>query len=145
MPNYDTGGKCYDAVGGRKPARHIGVSPDRAERPPGPSTLYHNCKKIGASIGLPDARLHDLRHSFAVAPLRAGDDIKTVQGDLGHRAADFTLDVYGHITEEMEQTCADRMEQCIKAFPICKGKTAGNGHGKSPAAVAAQGFSRVFH
>ena len=60
-----------------------------------PSTLYHNCKKIGASIGLPDARLHDLRHSFAVAPLRAGDDIKTVQGDLGHRAAGFTLDVYG--------------------------------------------------
>ena len=60
-----------------------------------PSSLYHNCKKIGASIGLPDARLHDLRHSFAVAPLRAGDDIKTVQGDLGHRAAGYTLDVYG--------------------------------------------------
>lgn len=81
-----------------------------------PSTLYHNYKKIVASIGMPDARLHDLRHSFAVASLRAGDDIKTVQGNLGHHAAAFTLDVYGHVTEEMKQASADRMEQYIRGI-----------------------------
>ena len=27
-----------------------------------PSTVYHNYKEIVASIGLPDLRLHDLRH-----------------------------------------------------------------------------------
>lgn len=80
-----------------------------------PSTLYHNYKKLVASIGLPNARLHDLRHSYAVASLRAGDDIKTVQGNLGHHAAAFTLDVYGHITEEMKQASADRMEQYIRS------------------------------
>lgn len=79
-----------------------------------PSTLYHNYKRIVASIGLPNARLHDLRHSYAVASLRAGDDIKTVQGNLGHHAAAFTLDVYGHVTEEMKQASANRMEQYIK-------------------------------
>jgi len=79
-----------------------------------PSTLYHDYKRIVASIGLPDARLHDLRHSYAVVSLRAGDDIKTVQGNLGHHAAAFTLDVYGHVTEEMKQASADRMEQFIK-------------------------------
>ena len=79
-----------------------------------PNTIYHNYKRIVASIGLPDARLHDLRHSYAVAALRAGDDIKTVQGNLGHHAAAFTLDVYGHVTEEMKQASADRMEQYIK-------------------------------
>ena len=79
-----------------------------------PSTVYHSYKRIMASIGLPDARLHDLRHSYAVAALRAGDDIKTVQGNLGHHAASFTLDVYGHVTEEMKQASADRMEQYIK-------------------------------
>lgn len=81
-----------------------------------PSTLYHNYKKIVASIGMPDARLHDLRHSFAVASLRAGDDIKTVQGNLGHHAAAFTLDVYGYVTEEMKQASADRMERYIKGI-----------------------------
>ncbi|MCI8420397.1 MAG: site-specific integrase [Oscillospiraceae bacterium] len=79
-----------------------------------PSTVYHNYKRVVASIGLPEARLHDLRHSYAVAALRAGDDIKTVQGNLGHHAAAFTLDVYGHVTEEMKQASADRMEQFIK-------------------------------
>lgn len=79
-----------------------------------PNTVYHNFKRLAASIGLPDARLHDLRHSYAVAALRAGDDVKTVQGNLGHHAAAFTLDVYGHVTEEMKQASADRMETFIK-------------------------------
>ena len=81
-----------------------------------PSTVYHNYKQIGASIGLPGMRLHDLRHSYAVAALRAGDDIKTVQGNLGHHAASFTLDVYGHVTEEMKLASAARMEQYIKGI-----------------------------
>lgn len=79
-----------------------------------PHTVYNHYKRIVASIGLPDARLHDLRHSYAVAALRAGDDIKTVQGNLGHHAASFTLDVYGHVTEEMKQASAARMENYIK-------------------------------
>ena len=79
-----------------------------------PSTVYHRYKKLVASIGLPDARLHDLRHSYAVASLRAGDDIKTVQGNLGHHAAAFTLDVYGHVTEDMKQASANRMEEYIR-------------------------------
>ena len=80
-----------------------------------PNTVYHNYKRLVASIGLPDARLHDLRHSYAVASLRAGDDIKTVQSNLGHHTAAFTLDVYGHVTEEMKRASADRMEKFIQS------------------------------
>lgn len=86
-----------------------------------PNTVYHNFKRIAASIGLPDARLHDLRHSYAVASLWAGDDIKTVQGNLGHHTAAFTLDTYGHVTEEMKRASAERMEAFIKGIPSCKG------------------------
>lgn len=78
-----------------------------------PHTVYHNYKRLVESIGIPNARLHDLRHSYAVASLRAGDDIKTVQGNLGHATASFTLDVYGHITDEMKQASADRMQSYI--------------------------------
>lgn len=80
-----------------------------------PHTVYHNYKKIAVSIGLPGTRFHDLRHSYAVAAIRSGDDIKTVQGNLGHATAAFTLDVYGHITAEMKQASANRMEQYIKS------------------------------
>ena len=79
-----------------------------------PHTLYHNYKRIVAAIGLPDTRLHDLRHSYAVAALQAGDDIKTVQGNLGHHAAAFTLDTYAHVTEQMKRDSADRMDAFIK-------------------------------
>lgn len=79
-------------------------------------TVYKDFKKAVAAIGRPDARFHDLRHSYAVAAIRAGDDIKTVQGNLGHATAAFTLDVYGHVTDQMKQASAARMEGYIKGI-----------------------------
>ena len=55
-----------------------------------------------------------MRHSYAVAAIRSGDDIKTVQSNLGHATAAFTLDVYGHVTDQMKQASAARMESFIK-------------------------------
>ena len=78
-----------------------------------PQTVVRHFKEIVASIGRPDARFHDLRHSYAVASLRSGDDIKTVQGNLGHATASFTLDIYGHVTDQMQQASAARMEAYI--------------------------------
>lgn len=78
-------------------------------------TVYDCYKRIVKNIGIPTARFHDLRHSYAVAAIRAGDDIKTVQQNLGHHAASFTLDIYGHVTEQMKQDSASRMEQFIKS------------------------------
>lgn len=80
-----------------------------------PHTVYHNYKKVVEAIGLPDARFHDLRHSYAVAALQSGDDVKTVQENLGHHAAAFTLDVYGHVTEQMKRESAARMDAFIKS------------------------------
>ena len=77
-------------------------------------SVYTAFKRVAASIGRPDARFHDLRHSYAVAAIRSGDDIKTVQGNLGHATAAFTLDVYGHVTDQMKQASARRMDAYIK-------------------------------
>ena len=80
-----------------------------------PQNVYREYKRIVAAIGCPNARFHDLRHSYSVAAIRSGDDIKTVQENLGHATAAFTLDVYGHVTEQMKKESADRMEQFIKS------------------------------
>lgn len=77
-------------------------------------TVYKDFKAAVAAIGCPETRFHDLRHSYAVASIRSGDDIKTVQGNLGHATAAFTLDVYGHVTDQMKQQSAARMESYIK-------------------------------
>ena len=79
------------------------------------STVYKSFKRFMEEIGSPETRFHDLRHSYAVASIRSGDDIKTVQDNLGHATAAFTLDVYGHVTQQMKQESANRMEQFFKA------------------------------
>lgn len=78
-----------------------------------PQTVYNHYKKLAAQIGAPDSCVHDLRHTFAVLSLQNGDDIKTVQGNLGHATAAFTLDVYGHVSERMKDDSAARMEKYI--------------------------------
>ena len=90
------------------------VFTDEIGRPLTKATVYRAFKQAAAAIGRPDARFHDLRHSYAVAAIRSGDDIKTVQGNLGHATAAFTLDVYGHVTEQMKQASAARMDAYIK-------------------------------
>lgn len=79
-------------------------------------TVYKNFKKRAAEIGIPTARFHDLRHSYAVAALQSGDDVKTVQDNLGHHTAAFTLDVYGHVTERMKRDSANRMQAFIETI-----------------------------
>ena len=75
-----------------------------------PQRLYAHHKKIAAKAGAPDARVHDLRHTFAALSLQNGDDVKTVQENLGHATAAFTLDVYGHVSERMKEDSAARMQ-----------------------------------
>lgn len=58
--------------------------------------------------------MRSLWNAYAVLSIQAGDDIKTVQENLGHYSAAFTLDVYGHVTNQMKRDSAERMERHIK-------------------------------
>ncbi len=78
------------------------------------AALYQRYKHIVEQIGAPDSRVHDLRHTYAVLSLQNGDNVKTVQGNLGHATAAFTLDVYGHVSEKMKEDSAARMQAYIE-------------------------------
>ena len=80
------------------------------------NTVTHNIARIAASIGINHFCFHDLRHTYAVNALRAGDDVKTVQSNLGHATAAFTLDRYGHYTDDMRKDSANRMEAFAKGI-----------------------------
>ena len=77
-------------------------------------TVYNHFKRIAKSINAPDARVHDLRHTYAVNSLQEGDDFKTVQSNLGHATASFTLDVYGHVSDRMKEESARRQQAYIE-------------------------------
>lgn len=74
------------------------------------STFYKSFKRIAASIGRPDARPHDLRHTAATVAIASGADVKSVQDMLGHATASFTLNVYAHTSEQMMKDTASRMQ-----------------------------------
>ena len=57
---------------------------------------YKNARQVGAET--PSLIAH---RTYEVVYLQNGDDVKTVQSNLGHATAAFTLDVYGHVSEKM--------------------------------------------
>ncbi len=75
-------------------------------------------QNILEKAGLQHHRIHDLRHTFAVNSIIAGDDVKTVQENMGHYSAAFTLDRYGHVTKMMKKNSANRMQKYIEGMNI---------------------------
>lgn len=77
------------------------------------SVLVKATHAVGARIGIPELHPHDLRHSYAVAALRSGVDVKTVQHNLGHRNAAMTLDVYAAYTSDAGKTGAEKLAKYL--------------------------------
>lgn len=78
-------------------------------------TIYDRFKKIVKSIGMKETRFHDLRHSYAVNALQAGDNIKSIQEQLGHYSSAFTMDTYAAVSNTMRKETQDKMELLIKS------------------------------
>lgn len=78
--------------------------------------VYIQFKSIVESLGLPKVRFHDLRHTYATLALQNGVDPKTVSQILGHKKVAFTLDMYGHVSDTMQRTAADKMQAYIQSL-----------------------------
>ena len=86
-------------------------------------TFYRRFKNIATSIGRPDLRPHDLRHTAATVAIASGADIKSVQDLLGHATASFTLNVYAHTSEQMMKDTAARMQSYYDSLKMDSQKT----------------------
>ncbi|MFS0912802.1 tyrosine-type recombinase/integrase [Microbacterium sp. 179-I 3D2 NHS] len=75
-------------------------------RPVAPYTIETAFKDARVAVaGLPEGfRIHDLRHYFASLLIAAGLDIKTVQARLRHASAKTTLDTYGHMWPDRDES-----------------------------------------
>jgi len=56
--------------------------------------------KARRRAGLPDVRIHDLRHTAASAMLAAQPDVLAVSRVLGHSTPILTLSLYGHVMDQ---------------------------------------------
>lgn len=51
--------------------------------------------------GLRQVSFHSLRHSNASMRIQAGQNIKYIQSQLGHASINITMDIYGHLFNDM--------------------------------------------
>ena len=54
-------------------------------------------RKAARRAGLPPIRLHDVRHSYATAMIRAGVPLKVVSQRIGHSSPATTMKIYQHV------------------------------------------------
>ena len=67
-----------------------------------------------ATLGFPNLRLHDLRHTAVSVTKSAGGDIFDVKNQVGHSDIRTTINTYGHIFEEDSLDLAQKMDVALK-------------------------------
>jgi len=84
--------------------------------------------------GLPAGfRYHDLRHYFASLLIADGADVKTVQARLRHASAKTTLDTYGHIWPDRDESTRATVDTVLTAYLRNRGGTASRRDPEAPA------------
>lgn len=68
--------------------------------------VYWSFKKAARLAGIPEVRLHDLRHTFATRLIESGVDIITVRDLLGHSQSAVT-ERYTHPNESLKRVAVD--------------------------------------
>ncbi|MBG9772377.1 tyrosine-type recombinase/integrase [Brevibacillus laterosporus] len=70
-------------------------------------------RRLLEEAGLPDIRIHDLRHTVATLLLETGVHPKIVSELLGHANIGITLDRYSHVSMTMQQEAIASLENAI--------------------------------
>jgi site-specific recombinase XerD len=88
----------------------------RATAPMPVSSLQRLIVVARKELGIADATVHALRHSFATHLIEAGASLHTVQALLGHRQINTTM-VYLHVTHRSEQNSRALVEALSNGLP----------------------------
>ena len=95
----------------RVDSRWIFPSPVKEDMPMTPGAVRRRLQIILERAGCKRIRFHDLRHTFATLSLESGMDVKTLSAMLGHVSAATTLDIYTHVTGDMQSEAAAKIDR----------------------------------
>ncbi len=70
------------------------------------NVVNRHFKQLLKTVGLPDIRFHDLRHTCATLLGRKNVNPKIVQDTLGHASLSMTLGIYSHVQAAMKDEAA---------------------------------------
>ncbi len=99
-------------------SRWMFPSPKKEDAPLAPAAASHRLSKILSHAGCKKVRFHDLRHVFATNALEHGMDVKTLSTVIGHVSSATTLNVYAHVTDDMQRQAAAKIDRGIGKVEI---------------------------
>lgn len=83
-------------------------------RPFSASTLFTYYKDILRLANIStNTRIHDLRHTNATLQIKEGISMKVVSQRLGHSSIVITMDLYGHVLDDMQDAAAAVMDDLL--------------------------------
>jgi len=80
-----------------------------------PRNFTQYFERLLRQAGLPRIRFHDGRHTFATLMLELGEAPKTVQTMLGHTKISTTLDLYTHVSLDLEKKAAAKLNAVLRS------------------------------
>jgi integrase len=83
-------------------------------QPIDPRNFTRSFTRLLQQAGVPHIRFHDGRHTFATMMLELGEAPKTVQTMLGHTKIATTLDIYSHVSLDLEKRAAARLNAALQ-------------------------------
>lgn len=92
------------------PSRWMFPSPKKEDAPIAPSVVSHRLARILKHAGCKKVRFHDLRHVFATNALEHGMDVKTLSTIIGHISSATTLNIYAHVTDDMQRQATAKID-----------------------------------
>ncbi|MEO5661890.1 MAG: site-specific integrase [Nocardioides sp.] len=94
------------------------LASDQWGNPAGPWTIERAIRACREMAGLTrDFRFHDLRHYFASLLIASGLDVKVVQARLRHASAKTTLDTYGHLWPDRDDSSRAAVAAVYREHP----------------------------
>lgn len=90
------------------------VFPGPTGKPIGDKPIRRVFRLACAKAGVPEIRIHDLRHTSATLLLKAGVHPTIVSERLGHSSVALTFNTYTHVIESMQREAADKLGQILR-------------------------------
>ena len=94
------------------------IFPNTVGNPLDPSNLRLDFNRIISKTNLPKIRFHDLRHTAASLMLNNDVPLIVVSRILGHSKPSTTLDIYGHLYNEMQGEAAKIMDALVTPLRV---------------------------
>ncbi len=98
---------------GQAPQDHGPVFCGADGAPIDPSTMGRVFKQALQRAGLPVIRVHDARHTYATRLLEQGVSPKVVQTLLGYSNITIPLDLYSHVSLDLEKQAAATLNAAL--------------------------------